>query len=147
MILYLNTCIVLSNFGTWKLELRSQTQPLRQSTSKTGRQQLKSASAPLVARACVSQCPKKNNGTGVPLGTGSLCHFTARTLAGPVQDRSGPVRSRVSLVRSSPGPVSDLSGPRSTSTPYLVLGPGRSSPVRSCLGPIYTPRRRTPSFE
>ena len=50
-------------------------------------------------------------------------------LPGPVQDRSGPVRSGFSPVRSSP-----VLGPAPPS--YSVLGPGRSGPVRSDPGPV-----------
>ena len=73
---------------------------------------------------------EKPIGTGVPTGTGSPCHFAART---PVQDRSGPGSHRSGPVqdRSQTGPVL---GPPPPS--YSVLGPGRSGPVRSGPGPI-----------
>ena len=101
--------LILSNLGTWKLEFR--TQP--------------------------ASAPGKISGTGVPLGTGSPCHFTGSILPGPVQDRSGPVQG-------FPGPVRSWTGLRPVRSSVKVprLFSPRSRPVRSGPGPSYTPSDR-----
>ena len=84
-----------------------------------------------VARSCPSarpdRAPKKIGGTAVPCGTVTPCHFS--TLSIP---RTGPVRSGPGFDRSGPVLGPDLD-------PYSILGPDRSSPVRSDPGPNYSP--------
>ena len=73
--------------------------------------------------------PSKTGGTVVPDGTSQPCHFSGFFSCSLAQVRSkiGSVQSKIGSVRS---------GPRST--PLSEFGPGRSGPVRSGPGSVYS---------
>jgi len=125
LILYLY-CQILK-LGSWNFEVRLRPSARQQLNSAVSIGTTGGTGVPL---GTVSLCPRKNSGTGVPYSRNIPCHFIASHLpkTGP-----RPVRSRVFLIRSRLGPITDRSGPQSKTLPWFGL---RSRLIRSSTSDI-----------